>query len=132
MNPVLPVKIYVAHHPNGDAYGIACPDPAVVTQPNTLLRFEMQTQGYAFDEEEAIRVVDGEGNFIGSWTVSSNNATLVDVLVSEGTYEYWVWYRPVPPVPPTPPGGQPPVGSAQPPKLRLSFAFDPAIRNGSL
>ena len=123
--PVLPVKIYIAHHPNGEAYGIACPDPAVVTQPNTLLRFELQTQGYAFDTDEAIRVVDGEGNFIGSWTVAGNNATLVDVLVSEGVYEYWVWYHPVL-VPPTPVPTTVPAA-----KLRLSFAFDPAIRNGS-
>jgi len=120
MNPVLPVKIYIAHHPSGEAYGIACPDPAVVTQPNTLLRFELQTEGYEFDAVEAIRVVDGEGNFIGSWTVSEDHATMVDVLVNEGEYHYWVHYHSVP------------VPQVPAPKLRLAFAVDPIIRNGSL
>lgn len=118
--PVLPVKIYIAHKPNGKPYGIACPDPAVVTESNTLLRFELQTEGYEFDADEAIRVVDGEGNFIGSWTVSEDHATMVDVLVSEGVYHYWVHYHPVP------------VQQVPVPKLRLFFDFDPAIRNGSL
>lgn len=123
-NPVETVKIYVTYDARGCHVGIACPDPVYVKTPNTLLQFEMQPGDFVFHEKDAIKVTDGKGNFIGSFTVGPNNAVLVDLRKVFGRYEYEVGYK-YKEVPHH-------HGHHQDQRrLKLFFTFDPIIINGT-
>jgi hypothetical protein len=125
-DPIKTVKIYVTYRANGCHRGIACPDPVYVEQSDTLLQFEMQPGDFIFDPEHAIVVRDGEGNFVGSWTVTPDNANLVALrLTYPKEYHYDVCYQYKPVL--CPPQGQ----QQERRSMKLTFEFDPTIINGS-
>ena len=97
-----------------DSGNITCsPDPVVVTQPDTLLEFDLASPGYEFPDSKAILVLDtSSGNFpLPSQTVGPYQATLMDTCISAGLFHYRVTVV------------QSSTGTV--------FSVDPGIRNGS-
>lgn len=71
---------------------MADPDPAVVTDVDTLLKFVLDgaslDEGYKFCPTNAIEVRDPQGQFIGSWTVEDGKVALVDLKTLTGLFHY--------------------------------------------
>ena len=67
------------------------PDPIVITTHNSLIVFTLSTDGYNFPATNAIVVTTPNSDFpYASQTVKPQEATILDLANSVGSYEYTV------------------------------------------
>lgn len=127
MSTVQPIQVWVTGQTQGDELiGMTIPNPVVVTNKDTMLKFVMKSPNYLFDKN-AIRPKDS-ADFVGSWTSSdAKEASLLDLKTQHGDFEYWVYATRAAPTAPSGSEG----GSTVPLPIRLTFAagFDPVIQN---
>lgn len=69
---------------------ISNPHTAVVTEPNSLVVFNLTTPGYVFPTTGAILVENGGAEFPNLWYVSPTEVALHDLCAVAGEYKYWV------------------------------------------
>ena len=70
---------------------ITCtPSTVVVTEPNSLLVFNLATSGYAFPTTGSIIVQDGGSEFPNLWYINPDQVALHDLCDVPAEYDYTV------------------------------------------
>jgi hypothetical protein len=70
---------------------VTCTPPtAVVTEPNSLVVFDLVTAGYAFPTSNSVTVTDGGTEFPNLWYIDPVQVALQDQCSSTAEYEYTV------------------------------------------
>lgn len=84
-DPVTTVTVSV----QTDGSIVCAPNPVVVTDPDTMLNFQLLGSTHAFRNRHAITVSGGGSEFpFPSWTTKDNQALLLDRVASIGDFDY--------------------------------------------